>query len=73
MYDHWSCIISLNPVVLKKQEESAGDWFSGEELVACEQVLQWLRKAKSNQMLEVSDMAAPRLGSYVRGRLGRYK
>eukprot|EP00434_Breviolum_minutum_P016385 symbB.v1.2.014442.t1/scaffold1054.1/size141114/14 len=39
----------------------------GEELVACEQVLQWLRKAKSNQMLEVSDMAAHSLLSHEVG------
>lgn len=33
----------------------------GEELVACEQVLQWLRRAKSQEFLEVSDMAASSL------------
>lgn len=39
----------------------------GEELVACEQVLQWLRRAKSNEFLEVSDMAAQSLLSHEVG------
>ena len=33
----------------------------GEELVACEQVTSWLRRAKSSDPLEFSDMAVPLL------------
>ena len=40
-------------------QETTKQTLPGEELVACEQVLQWLRRAKSQEFLEVSDMAVP--------------